>query len=113
MRLPMAAVVAGAVLAGACDDVASGTDELPDASIAVLDNFFSPSNDTVPVGGRVRWAWSGQVSHNVVFDNVSGAPAHCDNQTSGTCTRTFETAGEFPYVCTLHNGMTGRVTAMP
>ena len=66
--------------------------------ITVKNNLFDPSATTVPVGSTVTWTWAqGAVVHNVMFDD-------------GTYTRTFTTAGAYPYHCTIHPGMAGSVT---
>lgn len=108
-------ILAFLVSVAACDTVTEGSGDPPDASVAVVENSFLPSSVTIPVGGTVRWAWSGMgtVQHNVIFDGTPGAPADCELQSVGVCIRTFPTAGEFDYVCTLHIGMIGTVTVTP
>ena len=76
-------------------------------SISVKNNSFDPSATTVAVGSTVTWSWAaGDVAHNVTFDD---GPKSAD-QSSGSYTRTFATAGKYPYHCTIHSGMTGTVT---
>lgn len=78
-----------------------------DSAIVVGNNFFSPANASVPSGTTVTWTWAaGSVIHNVTF---TGGPASV-TQSAGTYSRTFATAGSFPYVCTVHgSGMSGTV----
>ena len=75
--------------------------------IAVKNNAFDPSATTVPVGSTVTWTWAqGSVSHNVTFDDGQKSA----DQSTGSYTRLFDTAGTYPYHCTIHPGMTGSVT---
>lgn len=76
-------------------------------AISVMDNSFSPASTTVPIGTTVTWTWGGSRSHNVTFDDGTASTT----QTTGTYTRTFNTAGSFPYHCTIHGtAMSGTIT---
>jgi plastocyanin len=81
-------------------------------TIDVADNTFSPSAITVPLHTSVTWSWGGANIHNVTF-TTTGAPSNIGNMTTGTASRTFDTAGTFSYHCTNHAGMTGSVTVTP
>jgi plastocyanin len=71
---------------------------------------FSPSTVTVTKGGIVTWSnAAGTVAHNVTFSSA-GSPANVGNMTSGSASRTFNTAGTYSYSCTNHPSMTGTVT---
>jgi len=75
--------------------------------VTVADNQFTPPDIQVSPGTTVTWTWAqGASDHNVSFSD--GATS--GNKSSGTFTRTFSSAGTFPYSCTLHPGMTGTVT---
>jgi len=83
------------------------------ASITIADNSFSPSDVTVPLHTTVTWSWTGVNTHNVTFTTV-GAPANIGNMTTGSASRTFDTAGTFQFHCTIHPSlMTGSVTVNP
>lgn len=70
---------------------------------------FDPSQVDITAGGTVTWRF-GTVTHNVTFNGTgAGTPANVDNTTSANQTRTFTTAGSYPYHCTLHAGMNGTV----
>ena len=63
---------------------------------------------TVPVGGSVEWRWEdGAIPHNVVAKDFGS-----ETQSSGTFTHSFDTAGNFAYVCKIHPTMTGTVTVI-
>lgn len=70
-------------------------------------NTFEPQVVGVARGGTVTWSFAA-VQHNVTFSG-GGAPANIPNTTNASVSRTFGTAGNFPYDCTLHAGMTGTV----
>lgn len=71
-------------------------------------NIFQPQIVGVARGGSVTWSFSA-VEHNVTFSGGGGAPANIPNTVNASVTRTFGTAGNFPYDCSLHAGMTGTV----
>jgi plastocyanin len=77
----------------------------------------------VSAGGTVQWAWNscsggdiygtGEtcVAHDVVFDD--GATSGQKSQ--GTYSRTFATAGTYPYHCAVHGAavMAGSISVTP
>ena len=71
-------------------------------------NIFQPQIVGVARGGSVSWSFTA-VEHNVTFSGGSGAPANIPNTVNASVSRTFGTAGNFPYDCSLHAGMTGTV----
>jgi plastocyanin len=106
----LAVVVAPALLSCSSDSGPSEPEDAGDTSptVAVRNNLFDPSTIGVPVNSTVTWQWnSGGVEHNVTFQD--GATS--GNLTSGSFPRTFQTAGSFPYLCTIHaaEGMSGVV----
>jgi plastocyanin len=72
-------------------------------------NTFSPSSVTIAATEAVTWTNGSGIAHNVTFGQVTGAPANVPDFTAGSASRTFPTAGTFPYQCTIHAGMTGQV----
>lgn len=79
---------------------------------AGLTTAFNPTTVTIARTATVTWQWAG-LSHNVTFDAVTGAPADIPTRSTGQESRQFNTAGTFPYQCTLHAGMTGQVIVTP
>jgi len=77
-------------------------------SVGVFDNEFIPASLTVAVGTTVTWNFHGSYSsHNVTFNNGSGTSG---DMMTGTYTRTFNTAGTFAYMCTIHGAsMSGTI----
>jgi len=108
--LPLVLAV-GAVTLAACDqgggtaaaDVGPPT---PGDTVRVLDNEFDADHLEVGVGDTVTWSWEGNAPHDVVGDDFGSEVL----RSGDTFTHTFEQAGTFDYECTLHRGMTGRVT---
>ena len=76
-------------------------------AVAMRDNFFSPSTDTVAIGGTVTWTNSGNNPHTSTAENRLWDSGRL---TAGqTFARQFPQAGSFPYDCTIHPGMTGTI----
>lgn len=72
------------------------------------DQTFAPATIVVKRNADVTFTF-GALQHNVTFRTATGAPTSIPNSTSTSITRTFATAGDFNYDCTLHAGMTGMV----
>ena len=104
-------LLASAALLAGCGSDSTGTDDPPGGdgpTVSVTNNQFSPTPIAVPVNGTVTFQWnSGGVQHNVTFQD---GPAS-GNLGSGSFPRTFQAAGNYPYVCTIHvaEGMAGVV----
>ena len=77
-------------------------------AVSMQNTAFSPANVTIAVGGTVRWTNMDPIAHNVRGDNNAFSSANL--QQNGTFSFTFNSAGSFPYQCTLHTGMNGTVT---
>ena len=76
--------------------------------IATTSNTFNPGTLTVTKGTTVTFTFQG-TTHNVTFNNVTGAPASIPNTANAGVQRLFDTAGTFGYNCTIHSGMSGTV----
>lgn len=85
---------------------ASGGGGAPAATsqVSVDDDFFAPDAVKVTTGTEVTWTWVGSNAHNVTADGFAS-----EAQTDGTFSHTFDQAGTYAYVCTLHPGMEGTV----
>jgi plastocyanin len=82
----------------------------PTASVAATPaQVFSPQQVDITAGGTVTWNF-GTLGHNVTFTAGSaGTPANIPETANANVSRTFATAGTFPYNCTIHIGMSGTV----
>jgi len=79
--------------------------------VTVTGNSFSPREVRIQAGDTVRWSNRTGVAHDVVADDGSFNSGISSNF---TFQRTFNSAGEFGYYCSLHGssggvGMAGRV----
>jgi plastocyanin len=68
---------------------------------------FSPATLTVPVNTTVTWQNNDGIAHTSTSDtgvwDTGSIPA------GGTKTTAFTTAGTFPYHCSVHPMMTGKI----
>jgi len=80
--------------------------------VTMQSNLFSPAQATIRVGQTVLYDFPAD-QHNVMFANRTGKPADIPATSNVQVTRTFSTAGTFPYECTLHPGMNGTVIVNP
>lgn len=89
--------------------VVSTTAPPSSATVTTPGVSFSPSTVTIAPGGTVTWQLSG-ARHNVTFTGPVPAGGNVpDTDPGGTASRTFTAPGSYPYVCTRHDGMAGRV----
>jgi 3',5'-cyclic AMP phosphodiesterase CpdA len=74
----------------------------------VLDNFsFSPAAATVPAGSMVTWTNRDDIPHNIVSTEKAFASPVLD--TDQRFSHRFDEPGTYPYFCSLHPKMTGRI----
>jgi plastocyanin len=115
-RLPallVPAVLAAAIVLAGCgsggEDSSGGGAAAPVTGVtevAAKDNRFTPAAIQVPAGTTVTWRFKdGFVPHDVEADGFTSG----DPQRKGTFAHTFDRPGTYPYRCTVHDGMTGRV----
>ena len=73
-----------------------------------IDNFsFGPQTLTVPVGTTVVWTNSDDIPHTVV--STDGVFKSKVRDTDEKFSYTFTKAGTYPYFCSVHPKMTGKV----
>ena len=84
------------------------TVSIPLGASAQTTGAYLPDSITVPVGTTVKWTNNDAIAHDVTSkNNLFLSP----NMAPGaTFSQTFQSAGSFPYYCTIHSGMTGTVT---
>jgi plastocyanin len=76
--------------------------------VSMADIAFDPAEVTVSAGDTVTWTNNDSVGHDVTADSFSsGDPGGMAG--GATFEHTFEEAGTFDYVCTVHPGMEGSV----
>jgi plastocyanin len=82
------------------------------ANAVTIANFaYDPATITVPVGTTITWTNTDSVDHTVTADDRSWDSGHIAQ--GQTFSRTFTTAGTFPYFCTIHPNMKGTVIVTP
>jgi len=83
--------------------------EKPAASAEVkIDNFsFGPAALTISVGTKVTWTNRDDIPHTVVSDDKIFKSPVLD--TDEKFSYTFTKAGIYPYFCSIHPKMTGKV----
>jgi amicyanin len=73
-----------------------------------IDNFsFGPAELTVKAGTTVTWINRDDIPHTVVSTDKAFKSKVLD--TDEKFSYTFNTAGSFPYFCSIHPKMTGKV----
>ena len=77
--------------------------------VSMKDIKFVPDSVSVSVGDAVTWTNDDTVGHDVTGDDFKSGDAGA-MQNGDTFVQTFDKAGTFNYVCTVHPGMEGSVT---
>ena len=80
------------------------------ASVNAGDFFFSSASVTIAVGDTVTWHNSGQAPHNATGNNGTFSTGTIEPGSSAS--HTFNSAGTFSYICTIHPNMTGTVRVL-
>jgi plastocyanin len=108
--LALAAVLAGC--GGGEGGGNGGAEATPVAGVtevAAKDNQFTPPAIEVPPGTTVTWAFEDRfVPRDVTGEGWSSG----DPRRGGSFTHNFARPGSYPYRCTIHDGMDGRVVVV-
>jgi plastocyanin len=77
-----------------------------------IDNFaFTPATLTVTAGTTVTWKNEDDSPHRIGDKNGTFKSAALD--TDDTFSHTFAAPGEYPYICTIHPYMVGKIIVKP
>jgi plastocyanin len=107
VSLAMAAMIALLLLAVSPNVRASDQPAAANAEIKI-DNFsFGPETLKVSVGTTVMWTNRDDIPHTVV--STDGVFKSKVRDTDETFSYTFTKAGTYPYFCSVHPKMTGKV----
>ena len=106
--LTVAAVIGvGTVPVGQKNLLASARQKAETTEVKI-DNFsFGPATLRVPVGTSVTWTNRDDIPHTVV--STEGAFKSKVLDTNEKFAYTFSKAGTYPYFCSIHPKMTGKV----
>ena len=100
-------MIAMILLAGSVSVAANAEPSAAAASVKI-DNFvFGPQTLTVPVGATVTWTNSDDIPHTSV--STEGVFKSKVLDTDEQFSYTFTKAGTYPYYCTIHPKMTGKI----
>jgi amicyanin len=88
----------------------AGAQEKPVAAEVKIDNFsFGPATLTVAAGTTVTWINRDDIPHTVVSADDPKAFKSKVLDTDEKFSFTFSKAGTYPYFCSIHPKMTGKV----
>jgi len=108
MKRSVAMVIVLVALAWAVAGPRADLGEASPATEVKIDNFsFGPAELTVRVGTTVKWTNRDDIPHTVVSTDKVFKSKVLD--TDETFSFTFSTAGTYPYFCSIHPKMTGKV----
>ena len=91
-------------------------------AVSIEDFSYAPDSIVVSAGTLVQWSNGGAYAHTVTSDNAvftstdlagPGVDTYGNPTAGAKYSRTFATAGAFPYHCTHHPGMKGTVIVNP
>ena len=95
-------------LGAGAGSVPAGAQQKPDTMEVKIDNFtFGPTELTVRVGTTITWTNADDIPHTVVSTDKVFKSKVLD--TDEKFSFTFSTPGTFPYFCSIHPKMTGKV----
>jgi plastocyanin len=95
--------------AGQKSHVANAQEKMSTMEVKI-DNFsFGPVTLTVPVGTTVTWVNRDDIPHTVVSTDDSKTFKSKVLDTDEKFSFTFSKAGTYPYFCSIHPKMTGKV----
>ena len=102
------ALLVAPVFAACAGDDAAGAAHPP--RVAVRDFSFTPKTVSVAVGATVTWTNRDEFDHSIQIDRIGFAgPKFGPPAGTTTFRRTFDQPGTYPYICGVHNSMTGVV----
>jgi plastocyanin len=91
--------------AGGTDTGATATDK-----VTVKDFAFGPKSVSVKAGGTITWTNEDSFDHAIQIDSLKLSGPKFGPQTMPTSySHQFDTPGTYPYICGVHNSMTGTV----
>jgi plastocyanin len=106
--LPAPVLIAMLLLLPGSRSLAANDQRSATSAAVNIDNFvFGPQTITVPVGATVTWTNKDDIPHTSV--STEGVFKSKVLDTDEKFSYTFTKAGTYPYYCTIHPKMTGKV----
>jgi plastocyanin len=96
-----------AVTAALMTWIAASSVVAADSAVTIAGFAFDPATVTIQVGDSVTWTNEDSVAHTATAGDGSFDTGQIAN--GGSDTVTFDTAGTFAYICSIHPQMTGSV----
>ncbi len=108
--LTVALVIGMGTIAIGQKNLLAGAQQKPEATEVKIDNFsFGPGTLTVPPGTTVTWTNRDDIPHTVVSTDDPKTFKSKVLDTDEKFSFTFSKAGTYPYFCSIHPKMTGKV----
>ena len=116
LGLMVGAVAVTALLAATLPELTAAGEAVVAAAASAptvkIDNFtFAPATLTVTAGTTVTWKNEDDSPHRIGDKNGTFKSAALD--TDDTFSHTFAAPGEYPYICTIHPYMVGKIIVKP
>ena len=105
--LAMPVMIAMLLLAGSPSVTASDQPSAANAEVKIDNFIFKPQELTVAAGTTVTWTNRDDIPHTVV--STDGVFKSKVRDTDEKFSYTFTKAGTYPYYCSVHPKMTGKV----
>jgi len=104
----MAPVVVGMILLAVSSRITASAQPTGANVEVTIDNFsFGPQTANVPVGTTVTWINRDDIPHTVV--STDGVFKSKVRDTDEKFSYTFDKAGTYPYYCSVHPKVTGKI----
>ena len=101
-----------ALLAAVLPELTAAGEAAASPATVEIDNFtFAPATLTVTAGTTVTWKNEDDSPHRIGDQNGTFKSAALE--TDDTFSHTFAAPGEYPYICTMHPYMVGKIVVRP
>lgn len=116
MRIKLLTALAIGLLLGACSAAKPQRPLQAGGRVTIKTFMFTPSLLRVKVGQTVTWSNQDQIQHTATSGVPRSSTGVFDGAMDGqgrTFRFTFMVAGTYPYFCSRHNGMRGKIVVVP
>lgn len=100
------AIISLLVVGCSSQNMVKGKFETIEGAVVTISGFaFNPAEIKVNAGSKVTWINEDSVPHTIMVDAITSEKMN----TGGKFEHTFDTPGEYDYLCTIHTSMKGKV----